>query len=516
MGKQEKRPAYKKYREYCVKQRGSGILLHISSLFSPYGIGDLGEQAYQFVDFLSDARQRYWQILPLNPTSQEYDNSPYHSTSAFAYNTLFISPDCMQRDGLLKKTDIPAIPEFPSGTVDFNKVIPFKERVFSLAFDRFIDKKTDLPGYDGFCRDNSWWLEDFALFSSLNQKYNGIVWSSWPYEVKYRNPSALETMRQTLKENIEKEKFLQFVFHTQWHALRDYCRKKGVGLIGDIPIYLNHHSADVWTHPALFQLDNECNPLVVAGVPPDYFSSTGQLWKNPLYRWDVHEQNGFLWWIHRVRHNLTLVDYARIDHFRGLVAYWEVSAGAQDAQHGKWVPAPGEKLLQLLKKQCTDLPLIAEDLGVITPDVSLLIDRFELPGIRVLLFTFTDDPSKSPHAPHNLKRNCILYTGTHDNATTRGWLESEATPVERQRLFSYIGGVVSAEQLPAVLIRLAMMSVADTVILPMQDVLNLGEESRMNRPGTDTGNWTWQLKKDQIDPDVTRNLADLTCIFGRA
>jgi 4-alpha-glucanotransferase len=323
-------------------------------------------------------------------------------------------------------------------------------------------------------------------------------------------------MRQTLKKNIEKEKFLQFVFHTQWHALRDYCRKKGISLIGDIPIYVNYHSADVWTHPALFRLDDNLRPIVVAGVPPDYFSSTGQLWKNPLYCWEVHKQDGFSWWIHRVEHNLTLFDYMRIDHFRGLVAYWEVAAGAKDAMNGKWVPAPGKKLLQLLKKRFLDLPLIAEDLGIITPEISDLIDRFGLPGMRVLLFAFTGDPSDSPHAPHNLKRNCILYTGTHDNATTRGWLESDATPAERQKLFRYMGGEISAEQLPAVLIRLAMMSVADTVIFPMQDILSLGGESRMNRPGTDVGNWRWQLEKDQIRPSVTRNLADMTCIFRRA
>ena len=499
-----------------MKQRGSGILLHISSLFSEYGIGDLGPSAFQFVDFLSDARQRYWQILPLNPTSQKYDNSPYHSTSAFAFNTLLISPDCMVKDGFLNKKDIAKIPDFPDGTVDFEGVIRFKERLFSLAFDRFRNEKTDHPLYDEFCRNNIWWLEDFALFASLNRHYKGTIWSSWPDGVKYRDPSALDAMRQTLKKNIEKEKFLQFVFHTQWHALRDYCRKKGISLIGDIPIYVNYHSADVWKHPALFRLDDNLHPIVVAGVPPDYFSSTGQLWKNPLYCWEVHKQDGFSWWIHRVEHNLTVFDYTRIDHFRGLVAYWEVAAGAKDAMNGKWVPAPGKKLLQLLKKRFLDLPLIAEDLGIVTPEVSDLIDRFGLPGMRVLLFAFTGDPSDSPHAPHNLKRNCILYTGTHDNATTRGWLESDATPAERQRLFRYIGGEISAEQLPAVLIRLAMMSVADTVIFPMQDILSLGAESRMNRPGTEAGNWRWQLEKDQIRPAVTRNLADMTCIFRRA
>lgn len=499
-----------------MKRRGSGILLHLSSLFSEYGIGDLGPSAYRFVDFLSDAQQSYWQILPLNPTSQEYDNSPYHSISAFAFNTMLISPDSMVRDGFLKKTDIAAIPPFPCGTVDFNAVIRFKERIFSLAYDRFRREKTRHPEYDGFCRNSSWWLEDFALFTSLHRHYKGIIWSSWPEEIKYREPAALDAMRPSLKKMIDKEKFLQYIFYKQWQALRRYSRKKGISIIGDIPIYVNYHSADVWTHPALFRLDDNLQPLVVAGVPPDYFSKTGQLWKNPLYCWEEHEKEGFSWWISRVEHNLTLFDYTRIDHFRGFVAYWEVAAAEKNAINGKWVLAPGEKLLTVMKSRFVDLPIIAEDLGIITPDVSLLIDRFGLPGMRVLLFAFTDDLSTSPHAPHNLKRNCILYTGTHDNATTRGWLESDATPEEKLRLFTYIGREIPAEQLPAELIRLAMMSVADTVIFPMQDILSLGGKSRMNRPGTDEGNWQWQMEKDQIGPSVTQNLAGMTRIFWRA
>jgi 4-alpha-glucanotransferase len=498
-----------------MNRRGSGILLHITSLFSGYGIGDLGPSACQFVDFLSDANQRYWQILPVNPTSPEYDNSPYQSRSTFAFNTNLISPEGLVKDGYLHKADICGVPKFPHGSVDFDAVIRFKEKLFSLAYERFRQDQTGRAGYDEFCRNNAWWLEDFAFFVSLHRHYKGSFWSTWPDAIKYRDPAALNAMRHALKKNIDTEKFLQYIFSRQWQALRNYCIKKDIRLIGDIPMYVNYDSADVWTHPELFQLDDNLNPLVVAGVPPDYFSRTGQLWKNPIYCWEEHERTGFSWWIQRIEHALSLVDYTRIDHFRGLVAYWEVPAGADNAMHGRWVPAPGEKLLTLLKNRVVDLPLIAEDLGVITPDVSNLIDRFDLPGMRVLLFAFTDDHSVSPHALHNLKKNCILYTGTHDNAPVRGWLESEATPGEKHRLFRYIGQEISAEQLPAVLIRLAMMSVADTVIFPLQDILGLGAESRMNRPGTDTGNWRWRLKKDQVSIPVIENLAEMTEVYGR-
>jgi 4-alpha-glucanotransferase len=498
-----------------MKRRGSGILLPVTSLFSGYGIGDLGPSACEFVDFLSDAQQRYWQILPLNPTSPLYYNSPYHSISTFAFNTNLISPEGLVKDGYLHEPDITGVPEFPHGTVDFDAVIRFKEKLFSLAYERFRQDQTGRAGYDEFCRNNAWWLEDFALFTSLHRHYKGSLWSTWPDVIKYRDPAALDAMRQSLKKNIETEKFLQYVFSWQWQSLRDYCKKKGILLIGDIPMYVTYDSADVWSHPELFRLDDNLHQIVVAGVPPDYFSSTGQLWKNPIYCWEEHERSGFSWWIHRIEHTLSLVDYARIDHFRGLVAYWEVPAGADNAMHGKWVPAPGEELLTLLKKRVAGLPLIAEDLGIITPDVSDLIDRFELPGMRVLLFAFTDDPSGSPHAPHNLNKNCILYTGTHDNATIRGWLESEATTIEKHRLFRYIGQELSAIQAPPVLIRLALMSVADTVIIPMQDILSLGAESRMNRPGTDTGNWRWRLEKDQIRPPVIENLGEMTEVYGR-
>jgi 4-alpha-glucanotransferase len=476
------------------------------------------------VDFLSDAHQRYWQILPINPTSREYDNSPYHSISAFAFNTNLISPECLVTDGLLDRSDIGTVPEFPAGTVDYEAVIRYKEQLFSSAYERFrkdlINPGRSDPGnthdaYDAFCKKNSWWLEDFALFTSLKRHYRGRAWNRWPEDVKYRRKAALDAMRDGLKDTIGQEKFLQYIFHSQYRALKNYCTQKGVQLIGDLPIYVTYDSVDLWTHPELFRLDENLEPLVVAGVPPDYFSRTGQLWKNPLYCWEEHERSGFSWWIQRIEHNLSLFDYTRIDHFRGLVAYWEVPADAKDAISGRWVPAPGERLLSLIKKRHGDLPVIAEDLGVITPDVSELISRFCLPGMRVLLFAFTGDPSGSPHAPHNIIKNCLLYTGTHDNTTTRGWLESEATGPEKQRLFRYIGRKIPPDQLPDLLIRLAMITIADTVIFPMQDILALGAKARMNRPGTESGNWRWQLKKDQISPVVTGYLGEMTVLYGR-
>ena len=507
-----------------MNTRGSGVLLHITSLYSGYGIGDLGPSAFRFADFLSAAHQRYWQFLPIHPTSRESDYSPYHCTSAFAFNTSLISPYCLVHDGYLDTSDIGILPEFPEGFVDYDAVVRFKEKLFSRAYERFHKEPIDpvrhdptdpFDGYDAFCKKNAWWLDDFSLFISLKRHYRGTAWNLWPDEIKYRRTPALEAMRERLKDMIGQEKFLQYIFYCQYRELRRYCTQKGVQLIGDVPIYVTYDSADVWAHPELFRLDDSLNPLAVAGVPPDYFSSTGQLWENPLYCWEEHERSGFSWWIQRIEHALSLSDYIRIDHFRGLVAYWEVPAGAKDAMSGRWVPAPGEKLLSLLKKQHRDLPVIAEDLGVITPDVSDIINRFGLPGTRVLLFAFTGDLSAGPHAPHNVIKNCILYTGTHDNPPLRGWMETEATGPEQQRLFAYIGQKISPDQVPDRLIRLAMISVADTVIFPLQDILALGIDARMNHPGTKSGNWRWQVTKDQVTPAVAEHLHEMTMLYGR-
>jgi len=498
-----------------MKERGSGILLHITSLPSPYGIGDLGPSAYRFADFLQEAGQKYWQILPLNPTASPTDNSPYMSSSAFAGNTNLISPELMVRDGFLELPGSGDISGFLQDRVDYEEVTRYKKILFSRAYERWKEKIPQDTTFIAFCRDHSWWLEDHALFQALAMHYGKRNWNSWPDPIKNRDGNALEMMKKALSGEIEKEKFLQYLFSGQWTALHRYCTTNGIRIIGDIPIYVNYLSADVWTHPELFQLDASGNPAVVAGVPPDYFSRTGQLWKNPLYRWQEHERSGFSWWASRFRHNFFLFDLMRIDHFRGLVAYWEVPAGAPDAALGAWVRAPSGPFMETMKKIFPAFPVIAEDLGIITPDVHELMRQYDLPGMRVLQFAFTDETAENPHAPHNLSRDLVLYTGTHDNAPVRGWLEDHATPEDKQRLFRYLGREYRADELHEGFIRLAMMSVADTVILPLQDILGLGNEARMNTPGTDTGNWCWRVTKDQMTTEVAGHLRDMSRVFGR-
>jgi 4-alpha-glucanotransferase len=498
-----------------MSDRRSGILLHITSLPSPFGIGDVGPSAYRFVDFLHDAHQRYWQILPLNQTTLTHDNSPYLSTSAFAGNTNLISPEQLVKDGLLKINDIRNPPDFPQDHVDFEPVIRYKNTLFSTAYERFRNTNKSHREYEAFCRNNALWLEDYALFRSLSRYYGKAAWSDWPGDLKYRQKRRMEAMRTELNNEIGREQFLQYVFYRQWMMFRQYCTEKGIRILGDIPIYVNYNSADVWTHPELFRLDAHRRPTAVAGVPPDYFSKTGQLWKNPLYCWEEHEKTGFSWWLDRLRHTFSLVDCVRIDHFRGFVEYWEVPAGSKDAIFGRWVPAPAEKLLTAVRNHFPEFPVIAEDLGIITKDVNEIIRKFNLPGMRVLLFAFTSEPFGNPHIPHNLSKNVILYTGTHDNLPVRGWFETAATDDDKRRLFKYLGREVTAEELPQVLIRLAMMSVADTVIFPIQDIISLGAEARMNTPGTDNGNWTWRMTQDQITPKVAEQLRDMTGIFNR-
>jgi len=495
--------------------RASGVLLHITSLPSPYGIGDLGPAAYRFADFLREAGQKYWQILPLNPTAPATDNSPYMSSSAFAGNNLLISPELMVRDGFLERSECGDFAGFLQDRVDYLEAARYKEILFLRAYERWKERIVPDTSFVSFCREQSWWLEDHALFQALAGHYHDENWNAWPDPIKNRSADAIRGMKTTLRDGIEKEKFLQYLFFGQWTALHRYCTANGLRIIGDMPIYVNHPGADVWTHPELFRLDASGSPSVVAGVPPDYFSSTGQLWKNPLYRWDVHERTGFSWWISRFRHNFFLFDRVRIDHFRGLVAYWEVPAGAPDAAVGAWVKAPSGPFMEIMEKTFPAFSVIAENLGIITPDVHELMQRYGLPGMRVLEFAFTDETAENPHAPHNLSRDLVLYTGTHDNAPVRGWLEDHATPKDRLRLRRYLGREYAADELPGVFIRLAQMSVADTVILPLQDLLGLGDEARMNAPGTDEGNWCWRVGEDLMTPEVARNLRDMTRVFGR-
>jgi len=498
-----------------MRRRGSGILLHITSLPSPFGIGDLGPSAYEFADFLTRTKQSYWQLLPLNPTEIEHHNSPYHSTSAFALNPLLISPVFLLKDGLLLQEDIHDAPAFPPAHVAYGEVVLYKEKLFDRAYARFSEQGGDTE-YQRFCWENKHWLDDFAFFTALRGHFPGIPWCDWPPEVRDRQPEALRSIEADLAAQVGRAKFLQYVTNKQWKALKDFCNEKGIHIIGDIPIYVQYDSVDLWVHPQFFKLDQQRKPTVVAGVPPDYFSETGQLWGNPLYRWDLLKERGFSWWVQRVERNLELFDIARVDHFRGLVAYWEIPAGEYTATKGKWIQAPVEELFHAIFKKYPYAPLIAEDLGVITPDVREIMHRFGLPGMKLLLFAFGDDLATNPYIPHNVVENCVIFTGTHDNNTARGWFEKEAGPETRERLFRYLGRKLAAEEVPWELVRLAMMSVANTAIFPLQDLLGLGEEARMNRPARAEGNWRWRLLPVQLASDVEKKLLEMTEIYGRS
>lgn len=504
------------YKEMKNEERVSGILLHISSLPSSYGIGDLGSWAYKFVDFLIEAKQKYWQILPLNPTDTAYDNSPYSSISVFAGNKLFISPELLVKRGFLNKSDLDSMPSFPKERSSYYPATSYKGGLFSCAYRNFVKTRIDKCEYERFCRENSYWLEDYVLFVALKEHFHGKTWDKWPPELRDGQSHALLKARNQLKDRMEKEKFIQFIFFQQWFSLKSYCSQKGLHLLGDVPIYVNYDSADVWANPQIFKLDEEKKATVFSGVPPDYFSRTGQLWGNPVYRWDVLKKGGYRWWIQRVRHNLSLFNLIRIDHFRGFVAFWEIPAGEKTAVNGSWIKAPAEDFFRVLLQGLPHLSIIAEDLGIITPDVQEIMLRFGFPGMRVLLFAFGEDNPGHPYLPHNYPRECVVYTDTHDNNTVRGWLEKEATLEDKKRLFSYLGRQPGPDEVSWELIRLAMMSVAKMVIIPMQDILELGEEARMNRPGTCHGNWRWRLLPGQLTTFLANRLQKITRIYGRA
>lgn len=498
-----------------MKNRGSGILLHITSLPSPYGIGDLGPWAYQFADFLSEAKQKYWQFLPLNPTDQGSGNSPYSSPSAFAGNPHLISPDLLFESGFLTREEIIKTPSFSQKRCDYPSVIPYKNHLLHRAYERFKSNKKEKGAFDEFSIKNKFWLEDFALFIVIKHHFRGKAWGDWDQALRDRNPRHLEELRKHYHDAIEQEEFLQYLFFKQWLSLKKYCNEKGLKLIGDIPIYVNCDSADVWTNADHFKLDGEKRPLCVAGVPPDYFSKTGQLWGNPVYCWEILKERGYQWWFERMGHNLQLFDLLRIDHFRAFIAYWEVPASEKSAIQGQWVEAPAHDFFTALLQKFAADSLIAEDLGVITQDVKEVMNRFGLPGMRILQFAFDGDLATHPYLPHNFVPNCVVYTGTHDNNTLKGWFEKEAKSETKQRLFRYLGKNVSSNELPKELIRLLMMSIANTVITPLQDLLGLGDEARMNRPSTARGNWEWRLTPDQLTSSHKEMLLEFTSIYNR-
>jgi len=490
-------------------KRGSGILLHITSLPSKCAIGDLGPAAYEFADFLERTNQKYWQVLPLNPTNMINCNSPYSSVSAFAVNTLLISPQILVDEGLLDKDDLNSLLNLSSKRVDYESVYEIKDKLFRKAYVKF-KSLGDQPAYNKFCQEHDSWLNDYARFIVFKEKFDKKSWSEWPKEIRDRNAAALSELEAECKDDLDREKFFQYLFYRQWFELKKYCNQKGIALIGDIPIYVTYDSVDVWTNSDIFKLDSEKSPEFLAGVPPDYFSETGQLWGNPVYDWEVLKRSDYEWWVKRIEHNLHLFDIARIDHFRGFIDFWQVPRGEDTAINGSWEKAPAIDFFDTLLKRFTDLPIIAEDLGIITDDVKNTIKHFNFPGMKILLFAFYEDLKKHPYLPHNYIKNCVAYTGTHDNNTVRGWFENELTAKDKKKLSEYlkIDTDINVQSLHWDLIELLMNSVADMVILPMQDILGLGQSERMNLPGTAQGNWGWRLAAQQIDENSEKKLIE--------
>lgn len=504
-------PAGDGTRRECFFPRASGILLHPTSLPAAHGIGDLGPEAYRFVDFLAHSRQSLWQVLPLNPTAA--GNSPYAAPSAFAGNALLISLERLVDDGLLSPEEPAAAPELPSGHVDYDQVRAFKMPLLRLAFERFkASRRWALrAGFEAFCARQAAWLNDYALFQALKAAYDGAPWTAWDADLVARQPLALARCRAALADQVERQCFLQFVFFRQWSDLRSYAKNHNVRIMGDIPMFVAHDSVDVWANRALFQLDARGRPTVVSGVPPDYFSRTGQRWGNPLYRWDLLAETGYAWWINRFRATLGMVDVVRLDHFRGFQSYWEVPAGHGTAEHGRWVPGPGAALFEALEAALGPLPIVVEDLGLITPDVEDLRRRLGYPGMKVLQFAFGDD-ARNAYLPHNYQHHCVVYTATHDNTTTVGWFATTAGR-GRANTRAYLG--TSGRHVAWDLIRLALGSVADTAIVPLQDVLELSGDARMNFPGQAEGNWAWRYAPGQLKAEHAERLGELTAIYGR-
>lgn len=498
-------------------ERSAGILLHPTSLPSRYGIGDLGDSAYQFVDFLVAGKQRLWQLLPLGPTG--YGDSPYQSFSAFAGNPLLISPDRLVADEFLPATAIDTVPDFPATAVDYGPVIDYKRELLRQAYEYFLSSgnATQREAYERFSRNTAFWLDDFALFMALKEYHkeqDGGVWNTWPRAIAKRQVKAMKQWTRELASEIELHKFQQFLFYKQWLELKSYANKQGIKIIGDIPIFVAYDSADVWSHPELFHLAKDGSPSVVAGVPPDYFSVTGQRWGNPLYNWESIAADHYNWWIQRIHMNLVQADIVRIDHFRGFEAYWEIPATEPTAVIGHWVKGPDAAIFEAVQARLGELPIIAEDLGVITPGVEALRDRFGFPGMRILQFAFGGERNSS-FLPYNYVKNTVVYTGTHDNETTLGWYLN-ATEDERDHVRRYTFS--SGRDIVWDLIRLAYASVADIAIIPMQDVFVLGNEARMNFPGKEGGWWQWRYTREMFSAraaGIALGLGELAQLYGR-
>jgi len=504
--------------------RSSGILLHITSLPARFGIGDLGPSAYEFADFIADAGVKLWQVLPLNPTG--YGDSPYQCFSAFAGNPILLSLDRLAEQGLLRGPDLAGIPAFPNTLVNYGSVIPYKMSLLRRAAQAFFAEASgpDRAAFDRFCEQSASWLNDYSLFMAVKDQHGGIIFTSWEPAIRQRNPQAVREWSTRLAGEIQAYKFWQFEFFRQWQTLKTYCQERGIRFMGDIPIYVAHDSADVWSHPDLFYLDAHGSPTIVSGVPPDYFSATGQLWGNPIYRWDVLAASGYKWWIDRFRASLALFDMVRLDHFRGFEAYWEVPGGEPTAMNGKWTKGPGEEFLTALQSALGELPIVAENLGVITPPVEKLRNQFGLPGMSLLQFAFGNDPQGPSFRPHNYSRDLVAYTGGHDNDTTLGWWNSSVgadstrtlADIEKEHAFAraYLN-LEDDKKINWAMIRAVFASVADIAIVPLQDVLGLGDEARMNLPGRVSGNWKWRFPPRALTNDLSARLRSLTSLYDR-
>lgn len=503
--------------------RSSGVLLHPTSLPGRFGIGELGPEAFAFVDFLKSAGQKLWQVLPLNPTG--YGDSPFQCFSAYAGNPLLISLEKLQESRVLEPSDLHNIPNWAEERVDFGRVIHWKMPLLKKAAERFLKSASakDQSEFEAFCRDNAAWLGDFALFMAHKDLDSKLIWNQWEPAMASRRPEVLRQWRQRLDREIQANKYWQFEFFRQWRALREYAHANGIRILGDIPIYVALDSADVWAHPEYFLLDAAGRPLKVAGVPPDYFSATGQLWGNPIYNWERHQETGYRWWVDRFRAAFALYDAVRIDHFRGFEAYWEIPADATTAMQGRWVKGPGAELFSVLQRDLGELPIVAENLGVITPEVEAIRAQFSLPGMAILQFAFGKDPQGPSFRPHNYARDLVAYTGTHDNDTTVGWWNSHGTSdstrtpedVVKEHAYAraYLG--FTDEPIHWVLIRGVMSSIANTAVIPLQDLLGLGTEARMNLPGTPSGNWRWRCKKEALTPDLAKRLREMVTLYDR-
>jgi 4-alpha-glucanotransferase len=502
--------------------RASGILLHPTSLPGRFAIGDLGPAAFAFADFLAASGQSLWQVLPLGPTG--YGDSPYAGYSAFAGNSLLISPEKLLEQGLITEADAADISTTASPRLDFDAAHKTKDALLAKAFANY-QRGTDVEfhgEFETFAEQNASWLDDYAMFRALKDAHDGKPWYEWETAVATRTPAALERVRAELQNQIAAQKFYQFLFFRQWLELKAYCHHRGIQIVGDVPIFVAHDSADVWINPEQFKLNLDGSPTVVAGVPPDYFSQTGQYWGNPLFNWDRMRADGFRWWIERVRSTLRLVDIARIDHFRGFAACWEIPGGDKTAERGRWVEAPGRELFTAIREALGELPIIAEDLGVITPDVEKLRDDFGFPGMRILQFAFSSDP-KNTDLPHNYHQNVVVYTGTHDNDTTVGWFNSvagegstrtaEQIECEREFCLKYLR--TDGQRIHWDFIQAVLASVANTAIVPLQDVLGLGSEARMNLPNSTSSNWRWRFRETELTNELASELRELTSLYGR-